>query len=167
MIGTPALAADLVRSKVGVIVAWSGQATKAAQEATRTIPIVMSLVNDPVGSGLVASLARPGGNVTGTTVVAPDVVGKRLELLKEVVPKVSRVAVLQHPDNPASAPLLREVEDRAGALRVRLQILGVRNPAEIARVRSCYVSGLGMFAPSSLTVYDFSQSILIFSRPRL
>jgi putative tryptophan/tyrosine transport system substrate-binding protein len=127
----PALAADLVRSKVDVIVAWSGQATKAAQEATRTIPIVMSLVNDPVGSELVASLARPGGNVTGTTVMAPDVVGKRLELLKEVVPKVSRVAVLQHPDNPASAPMLREVEARARALRVRLQILGVRNPAEI------------------------------------
>jgi ABC-type uncharacterized transport system substrate-binding protein len=125
------LAADLVRSKVDVIVAWSGQATKAAQEATRTIPIVMSLVNDPVGSGLVASLARPGGNVTGTTVMAPDVVGKRLELLKEVVPKVSRVAVLQHPDNPASAPMLREVEARARALGVRLQILGVRNPAEI------------------------------------
>src|SRR3989442_1039860 len=127
----PALAADLVRVQVDVIVAQSGAATKAAQEATRTIPIVMLHVNDPVGSGLVASLARPGGNVTGTTVMAPDVVGKRLELLKEVVPKVSRVAVLQHPDNPASAPMLREVEARARALGVRLQILGVRNPAEI------------------------------------
>src|SRR5262245_35756251 len=71
----PALAADLVRRKVDIIVAWSGPATKAAQEATRTIPIVMSLVNDPVGSGLVASLARPGGNVTGTTAMSPDVVG--------------------------------------------------------------------------------------------
>jgi putative ABC transport system substrate-binding protein len=127
----PALAADLVRSKVDVIVAWSGPATKAAQAATRTIPIVMSLVNDPVGSGLVASLARPGGNVTGTTITAPDVVGKRLELLKEVVPKVSRVAVLQHPDNPASASMVREAEAAARALGVRLQILGVRNSAEI------------------------------------
>ncbi len=127
----PALAADLVRSQVDVIVAWSGAATKAAQEATRTIPIVMSLVNDPVGSGLVASLARPGGNVTGTTVMAPDVVGKRLGLLKEVVPKVSRVAVLQHPDNPASAALVREAEAAAQALGVRLHILGVRNSAEI------------------------------------
>jgi putative ABC transport system substrate-binding protein len=127
----PALAADLVRSKVDVIVAWSGPATKAAQEATRTIPIVMSLVNDPVGSGLVASLARPGGNVTGTTIMAPDVVGKRLALLKEVVPKVSRVAVLQHPDNPASASLVREAEAAARALGVQLQILGVRNSAEI------------------------------------
>jgi ABC-type uncharacterized transport system substrate-binding protein len=116
----PALAADLVHSKVDVIVAWSGQAAKAAQEATRTIPIVISLVNDPVGSGLVASLARPGGNVTGTTVMAPDAVGKRLELLGEMVPKVSRVAVLRHPDNPASA--------RARALGVRLQILDVRPP---------------------------------------
>src|SRR5262249_15193991 len=94
-------------------------------------PIVMSLVNDPVGSGLVASLARPGGNVTGTTVMAPDVVGKRLELLKEMVPKVSRVAVLQHPDNPAGAHQLREAEARARALGVRLQILDVRTPTEI------------------------------------
>jgi putative ABC transport system substrate-binding protein len=84
-----------------------------------------------VGSGLVASLARPGGNVTGTSFMGPDLVGKQLQLLKEVVPKVSRVAVLQHPDNPASAPMLREVEARARALGVRLQILGARNPAEI------------------------------------
>src|SRR5947199_9303783 len=87
----PALVADLVRSKVDVIVAQSGAATQAAQQATRTIPIVMSVVNDPVGSGLVATLARPGGNVTGITVMAPDLVGSQLQLLKEVVPKVSRV----------------------------------------------------------------------------
>src|SRR6266849_2164099 len=104
----PALAADLVRLKVDVIVAMSGAATQAAQQATRTIPIVMSLVNDPVGSRLVPSLARPGGNVTGTSVMAPDLVGKQLELLKEVVPKVSRVAFLRHPANPASAANLRE-----------------------------------------------------------
>ena len=78
----PALAADLVRSKVDVIVAASGAATRAVQQTTRTIPIVMSLVNDPVGSGLVASLARPGGNVTGLTIMAPDLMVKRLELLK-------------------------------------------------------------------------------------
>jgi putative ABC transport system substrate-binding protein len=82
----PALAADLVRSKVDVIVALSGAATQAAQQATRTIPIVMSLVNDPVGSGLVASLARPGGNVTGLTIMSPDLAGKQVQLLKEVVP---------------------------------------------------------------------------------
>jgi ABC-type uncharacterized transport system substrate-binding protein len=127
----PALAADLVRSKVDVIVAMSGAATQAAQQATRTIPIVMSLVNDPVGSGLVASLARPGGNVTGLTIMSPDLVGKQLELLKEVVPKVSRVALLRHPDNPASAAQLREAEAAAPALGVRLQTLEARNPQEI------------------------------------
>ena len=127
----PALAADLVRSKVDVIVATSGAATKAAQQATRTIPIVMSLVNDPVGSGLVASLARPGGNVTGLTIMAPDLMAKRLELLKEVVPKLSRVALLQNPDNPASAAQLREAEAAARALRVQPQTLEARNPQEI------------------------------------
>ena len=127
----PAHAADLVRSKVDVIVATSGAATKAAQQATRTIPIVMSLVNDPVGSGLVASLARPGGNVTGLTIMAPDLMAKRLELLKEVVPKLSRVALLQNPDNPASAAQLREAEAAARALGVQPQTLEARNPQEI------------------------------------
>jgi putative ABC transport system substrate-binding protein len=154
----PGLAADLVRSKVDVIVAWSGAATKAAQEATRTIPIVMALVNDPVGSGLVASLAHPGGNVTGTTITAPDVVGKRLELLKEVVPKVSRVAVLQHPDNPASASMVREAEAAARALGVRLQILGVRNSAEID---SAFVAmtreQAGALLPLSDALFDNQQ----------
>jgi putative ABC transport system substrate-binding protein len=127
----PALAADLVRSKVDVIVAVGGAATQAAQQATRTIPIVMSLVNDPVGSGLVASLARPGGNVTGLTIMSPDLVGKQLELLKQVVPKISRVAVLRNPDNPASAAQLREAEVAGRALGVRLQPHEARNPQGI------------------------------------
>ena len=127
----PAFAADLVRSKVDVIVAQSGAATQAAQQATRTIPIVMSLSNDAVGSGLVASLARPGGNITGLTIIAPDLAGKQFQLLKEVVPKVSRVALLTNPDNPASALFLREVEAAARVLGVRLQTLETRNPQEI------------------------------------
>src|SRR5712691_349389 len=127
----PALAADLVRLKVEVIVAVTGAATQAAQQATRTIPIVMSLVNDPVGSGLVASLARPGGNVTGLTIMSPDLVGKQLQLLKQVVLKVSRVALLRHPDNPASAAQLREAEAAARALGVRLQTLDARSFQEI------------------------------------
>ena len=127
----PALAADLVRLKVDVIVAVSGQATQAVQQATRTIPIVMSLLNDAVGSGLVTNLARPGGNVTGTTVMSPDLVAKQLGLLKEVVPKVSLVALLRHPDNPASAAYLREAEAAARTLRVELQTLEARNPQEI------------------------------------
>ena len=127
----PTLAADLVRLKAGVIVAVGGVATQAAQQATRTIPIVMSVVIDPVGSGLVASLARPGGNVTGLSLMAPDLVGKQLEVLKEVVPKVSRVALLWNPDNPGSAPQLREAEIAARALGVRLQTLKARTPQEI------------------------------------
>jgi ABC-type uncharacterized transport system substrate-binding protein len=127
----PALAADLVRLKVDVIVAQGGAATQAAQQATRTIPIVMSLVLDPVRSGLVPSLARPGGNVTGTSFMGPDMVGKQLQLLKEVVPKVSRVALLRNPANPASAHWLREAEAAARALGVRLQALEARNPQEI------------------------------------
>ena len=82
----PALAADLVRLKVDVIVAVTGQATQAVQQATRTIPIVMSVVIDPVGSGLVPSLAHPGGNLTGTSMMAPDLVGMQLQVLKELVP---------------------------------------------------------------------------------
>ena len=127
----PALAADLVRSKVDVIVAASGAATRAVLQTSRTIPVVMSLVNDPVGSGLIASLARPGGNVTGLTIMAPDLFGKRLQLLKEVVPKVSRVALLRNPDNPADTAMLREAEAAARALGVQLQPLEARNPQEI------------------------------------
>jgi len=128
----PALAADLVRLKMDVIVAMSGAATQATQQATRTVPIVMSLVMDPVGSGLVASLARPGGNVTGISVMAPDLVGKQLGLIKEVVPKVSLVAILRHPANPASATYMRGAEAAARILGVRIQTLDARNPQEIA-----------------------------------
>jgi putative ABC transport system substrate-binding protein len=100
----PALAADLVRLPVDVLVVVGGAATKAALQATKTIPIVMSVVIDPVGSGLVPNLAHPGGNVTGITMMATDLVGKQLEVLKEVLPTVSRVALLWNPDNPGSAP---------------------------------------------------------------
>jgi putative tryptophan/tyrosine transport system substrate-binding protein len=127
----PALAADLVRVKSKVIVAVGGAATQATQQATKTIPIVMSVVLDPVGSRLVASLARPGGNITGVSVMAPDIVGKQLQLLKEAVPSVSRVAVLWNPANPGSAPQLREVEATSRALKMQLQVLEARVPQEI------------------------------------
>jgi putative ABC transport system substrate-binding protein len=127
----PALAADLLRSKVDVIVTQSGAATRAAQQATRTMPIVMALANDPVGSRLVASLARPGGNVMGLTVMSPELVGKHFQLLEEVVPKLSRVALLTNPANPASAPFLREAEAPVRFLGVRLQTLEMQNPQEI------------------------------------
>ena len=127
----PALAADLVRLKVHVIVAIGGAATKAAKQVTSTIPIVMSLVTEPVESGLVASLARPGANVTGTSIMAADLVGKQFEVLKQAVPRISRVAVLWNPANPGGAAQLREAEAAAQALGVQLQALEARAPQEI------------------------------------
>ena len=118
----PDLAAELVELKVDLIVANVTQASLAAKGATRTIPIVMQGVSDPVGTGLVASLARPGANVTGTSAMSAEVVGKSLELLKEVVPKLSRVAVLWNPNNAIfQAQMLRETQVAAGPLALDLQ----------------------------------------------
>src|SRR5262249_37787440 len=119
----PGLIAELVRLKVEVIVTGGPASTRAAKEATSTIPIVMAQDNDPVANGFVASLARPGGNITGLATLAPEIGGKRLELLKEIVPKLSRVAVLGTSTDPANAQLLKEVELAAGALGVKLQYL--------------------------------------------
>jgi putative tryptophan/tyrosine transport system substrate-binding protein len=127
----PALAADLVRVKSKVIAAVGGAASQATQRATKTIPIVMSVVLDPVGSRLVASLARPEGNITGLSLMAPDIVGKQLQLLKEAVPSVSRVAVLWNPANPGSAPQLREMGATGRTLKTQLQVLEARVPQEI------------------------------------
>ena len=124
----PDLAAELVRLSVDVIVAYSTPATTAARDATRTIPIVMSAVVDPVATGLVASLGRPGGNVTGLSLMAPELIGKQMQLLKELVAKVSRVAVLWNPANPSNEPQLREAEAAAQTLKVRLQPLEARDP---------------------------------------
>jgi putative ABC transport system substrate-binding protein len=127
----PALAAELVRLKVDVIVTAAPAAPEAAKQATSTIPIVFAVVGDPVAVGLVASVARPGGNITGLSSIAPEVVGKQLELLKEVAPKVSRVAVLQNPSNQAHPFVLRQAEGAARALGLQLQILKAGSPAEI------------------------------------
>ena len=113
----PALAAEVVRLKVDVIVTGGGTDTRAAKEATNTIPIVMAQDSNPVESGFVASLARPGGNITGLSTLAPEVSGKRLELLKEIIPKLSRVAVLGISTRPGNAQSLKEVELAAGAFQ--------------------------------------------------
>jgi ABC-type uncharacterized transport system substrate-binding protein len=127
----PTLAAELVRLKVDVIVTAGPAATRPAKEATVTIPIVMAQVNDPVGNGFVASLARPGGNITGLATLGPEISGKHLELLKETVPKLSRVAVLGTSIQPGNAQSLRKVELAAGALKVKLQYLDVLDPKDI------------------------------------
>jgi putative tryptophan/tyrosine transport system substrate-binding protein len=125
------LAAELVRLKVDVIVTGGPQSTRSAKEATSTIPIVMAQDSDPVGSGFVASLARPGGNITGLSTLAPEISGKQLELLKEIVPRLSRVAVIGNSTNPGNAQALRETELAAGAFGVQLQYLDVLGPKDI------------------------------------
>jgi putative ABC transport system substrate-binding protein len=124
------LAAELVRIKVDVIVSGGPQSTRAAKEATSTIPVVMGFDIDPIGLGFVASLARPGGNITGLSTLAPEISGKRLELLKETVPKLSRVAVFGNSTFPGNAQALKETEFAARALGVELQYLDTRGPKD-------------------------------------
>ena len=126
----PSLAGELVRLNVDVIVTASTPAVQAAQQATRTIPIVMTLVTDPVESGIVASLARPGGNITGLSLMHPELTGKRLALLKEVVPKVRRVGVFWSAATPSYRLLLSETETAARSLRLQLYVVEVRGPTD-------------------------------------
>ena len=135
----PALAAELVALKVDVVLAGATLAALAAKQATRTIPIVFAAAGDPVTDGLVTSLARPGGNVTGLSFLASELVGKRLELLTQAVPGVSRVAVLWHPGGSGERTekdMLKEAEVAARALGVRLQFFEVRGPADFDRAFS-------------------------------
>jgi putative ABC transport system substrate-binding protein len=127
----PALVAELVRLNVDVIVAAATPASRAAKAATATIPIVIVAVGEPVRAGLVASLARPGGNVTGLGLLTPDLSGKRLELLREIVRNLSRVAVLMNPENPVSAIFLEETQAATRKLGVELQRVDARSPDEI------------------------------------
>ena len=124
----PELAADLVRLKVDVIVAAGTLAPLAAKRATSTIPIVMTSAGDPLGSGLVDSLARPGGNVTGMSIMGPDLGGKRLELLKELLPRIARVAVLRNAATPNTAIVLKETQAAARTFGIEVQSLEVRGP---------------------------------------
>jgi putative tryptophan/tyrosine transport system substrate-binding protein len=127
----PALATELVNLKVDVIVAYGPTPIRIAKNATATIPIVMGFEADPVGSGFVASLARPGGNITGLSSLAPDISGKQLGILKEIIPKLSRVAVLGNSGEQGNAQALKEMERSAGALKLQLQYLDVLSPKDI------------------------------------
>src|SRR5262244_3387076 len=132
----PDLAAELVKLKVDIIVTGGSTATRAAKKATVTIPIVMSQDSDPVGSGFVASLAKPGGNITGLSSYAAELSGKRLELLKEVLPRLSRVAVLGNSTAPQNARALKDTELAADALGMKLQYLDVLGPKDDSAERS-------------------------------
>ena len=130
------LAVELVRLKADVLVSHGVLATQAAKRASVTIPIVCFACGDAVSVGLVASLARPGGTITGLTVLAPEVSGKRVELLKEVVPGLTRLAVLWNSDNPVSKPELKEVEAAAHSSGLQLQSVSMAKPSDLARAFS-------------------------------
>jgi putative ABC transport system substrate-binding protein len=167
----PVLAAELVRLNVDVIVTSAAPVPQAAKQATSTIPIVFTSAADPVAAGLVASLARPGGNITGLAAMGTEVVGKHLELLKEVAPKVSRVAVLQSESNPLRSQTVRQAEGAARALRIELHVLQVRNtPAEIdaafAAMRSQRTGGV-LVLRNSFFFAQRTQIVALAAKNRL
>ena len=135
------LAAEFVRLKVDLIVSAGPTVTRALREATATIPIVMAQDTDPIGSGFVASLAHPGGNITGLAALAPEMSGKQLELLKETIPKLSRVAVIGNSTNPGDAQALRETVLAAGAFEVYLRYLDVLDAKDIESVLKTAAKG--------------------------
>jgi putative tryptophan/tyrosine transport system substrate-binding protein len=126
----PELATELVQQNVDVIVTAGTPAIRAAKQATETVPIVMAAVGDAVGGGLVGSLARPGGNLTGSTYFAPELAAKQLELLKEAFPETTRIAVVVNPSNPAMGPTLQAVESAARSLKLELEQFAVREPRD-------------------------------------
>jgi putative ABC transport system substrate-binding protein len=166
----PALAAELVRLKVDVIVTRGPPPTRSAKEATSTIPIVMGSDIDPVGNGFVASLARPGGNITGLSALSPELSGKQLELLKEIIPKLSRVAVLGTSTIPGSAQMLRETEAAAGVFGVKLQYLEVRGPTDIEmafRAASKEHAHAVLVLPNPVTLSHRTQVVDLAVKSRL
>ncbi len=161
----PALAAELAQQRVDVIVTESNAAALAAKQATQTIPIVMAVAGDPVKAGIVASLVQPGGNVTGLTLIHPELSAKRIQLLKEAAPRMARVAVLWNPVNPASADIVRETEVAARALGLQAQSFEARSPAELdhalraagaARVDALLTVGDGMLWSQRGRIVDFA-----------
>jgi putative ABC transport system substrate-binding protein len=161
----PDLAAELVRQKVDVIFTTGPIVNRPAREATSTIPIVMGFDHDPVGNGFVASLARPGGNMTGLSNVAPEITGKQLDLLKEIVPKLSRVAVFGNSKEPANPQSLKEAELAAGALRIRLQYVDILSPNAIetafrtaskSRAEGVLVLGAFIFNPHRARIAELA-----------
>jgi putative ABC transport system substrate-binding protein len=159
----PALAAELVRLKVDVIVASGPVPTRVIKDATSTIPIVMAQVNDPVGNGFVASLARPGGNITGLSTLAPEISGKQLELLKEIIPKLSRAAVFGTSTQPGNSQMLKEVELAAGALAVKLQYVDILVSTDIESAFRAAVKGRAhavLVIAASSVVGDRKQEVV-------
>jgi putative ABC transport system substrate-binding protein len=168
----PALAAELVRLKVDIIVTHSVPGALAAKEATATIliPVVMTNVGDAVGSGIVASLARPGGNITGDTFFVPELMAKRLELLKDAIPQIRRIAVLANPDNPGTVISLKAMEVTAKALNVALQRFDARGPDDLdgafAAMAKESVEALAVIEDPKL-IADFKKIAELAAKQRL
>jgi ABC-type uncharacterized transport system substrate-binding protein len=161
----PALAAELVRLKVDVIVTGGAVITRAAKNATNAIPIVMTQDSDPVANGFVASLARPGGNITGLSTHAPEISGKKLELLKEILPKLSQVAVFGTSTIPGHSLSLREIGLAAGALNIQLQYLDILVPKDTesafraiskARADALIVLGGAVLGSQRIAIVEFA-----------
>ena len=166
----PDLAAELVQLKVDVIVTYGTVGTLAVKRATTTIPIVMASSSDPVGRGLVASLARPGGNVTGLSSVAPDLSGKRLELLKEAIPKLTRVAVLWDSSGGQASANFKDTQVAARALRVQVQSLEVRSPEDFERAFKAATEGRAqglIMVQSALTTTHATRIVELAIKNRL
>ena len=169
----PGLATELVGLKVDLIVALATPAGRAAQQATTTIPIVVTAMGDPVRDGLVASLARPGGNITGTTFLGPELVPKRLSFLRELLPTISRVAVLWHPgafSEPTIREMLNEVAQAARTLGVQLQLVEVRSADEFDHAFTTMVGALAeaLFQfPSTLFFNERRRIVDLAARHRL
>jgi len=162
----PSLAADLVRLKVDVIVTESNVAALAAKHASQNIPVVMAIAGDPVEAGVVSSLARPGGNVTGLTLMNRELSGKRLQLLKEVAPKIAVVAVIWNPTDPPAAGFLRETEAAAQSRGLKIHAVEARSPAELdaafkavadARPDAFFTLPGGMFQDNKTRIFDFAR----------
>jgi len=169
----PALTAELVALKVDVIVASGTPQALAVKEVTRTLPIVFAAVADPIASGVVTSLARPGGNITGTSLLAPDLVGKRLEQLKQAVPSISRVAVLWQPGGlgeRADKEMLQGTEVAARALGVRLQVVEARGPEDFDRAFSDMIrarAGAVTVLPSNIFITERRRLVDLAAKKRL
>jgi putative ABC transport system substrate-binding protein len=166
----PGLATDLVERKVDVIVVDSTPGAQAAKRATSTIPIVMAVVGDPVGSGLVSTLARPTGNITGLSVLAAELSAKRLELLKEAVPRLTRVAVLWNPDTQWHAKAVENLRSVAPSLSIKLNLVSVRTPDEFgsafAAVRRAHAQALYVL-PAALFGIHGKTLVELASKARL
>src|SRR5262249_26001011 len=175
----PELMADLIKSKVDVIVVDSTPGTVAAKRATSTIPIVMTTVADPVGSGLVANLAHPGANVTGLTIMTAELSAKRLQLLKEVIPKLRRVAVLWNPDTLYHPKVIRELKAAASSLSIELSLADAKALAQLspafskmrrAHAQAVYVIEDGVFVAHRAAIVELAANArlpAIFAQARV